>query len=340
MLSITTLSILTHRIVLEISVILSNMTTIHFFDTTKTDAEALRALTNSALPGRDVEFHSGPAAVAADAVIISPFVTSHVTDDMMAAMPNLKLIACRSTGYDNIDLPAAAKRGIAVCNVPSYGEHTVAEYAFGLMLSITRKIPLAIDMQKAGQPADHRLQGIDLLGKTLGILGAGRIGCHMASMARGFGMTVVAFDTMIDQERAKRYGFTYRPLKEVLATSDIVSIHVPNVPGTKHMLDAQAITRLKPSAIIINTARGEVIDTAALIAALQHGHIAAAALDVFEHQTQQHSLEISTLQALPNVILTNHNAFNTVEAVGRINQSTVENIAAFLADALPAAVTI
>jgi len=327
------------------------MTTIHFFDANPQSEAAIRQITAKPLSGQELAFHAGPAEALPDAVIISPFVTSRITAELIEAMPNLKLIACRSTGYDNVDLKAAAKHGVSVCNVPSYGENTVAEYAFGLILTLTRKIPQAIDQLKAGNTSHEALQGTDLMGKTLGILGAGRIGCQMAKIAGGFGMKIVAYDTFTDSKRAEQYGFTYLPLDDVLATADVLSVHVPNIPETKHLLNARTLATVKPSAVIVNTARGEVIDARALIDALSGGRLAGAALDVFEgeklasidaeldqlrakevdHLVLQHSLEISVLQKLPNVILTNHNAFNTAEAVGRINQTTVENIAAFLA---------
>ena len=326
------------------------MSNIHFFDVTDHDAPALKQLSAELLPDHQVSFHPGPVTLQPDATIISPFVTSTVSAKLIAGMPQLGLIACRSTGYDNVDLKAAAAHDVRVCNVPSYGENTVAEYGFGLLLALTRKIPPAITQLRSGNTSHDALRGIDLMGKTLGILGAGRIGCHMAQIAGGFGMKVIAFDAYPDSKRAKQYNFTYQTQDEVLAGADILSLHVPNLPETKHLLNAAALAKMKTSAIIINTARGEVIDTRALIDALTTGRIAGAALDVVEGEeiasldaeldllrakttdrlVLERNLEIATLQKLPNVILTNHNAFNTVEAVGRINRTAVENIAAYL----------
>jgi D-lactate dehydrogenase len=328
--------------------------TIHFFDTSPDTSASLGELAKTSLPGQAVEFHPGTVIPEADAVVIAPFVSSRVTADMIAAMPQLKLIATRSTGYDHIDLAAATKHGVHVCNVPSYGENTVAEYAFGLLLALTRKIPQAIDRFRAGDSSHEVLQGLDLMGKTLGIIGAGRIGCHAASIGRGFGMTVLAYDAYPDPKRAQTHGFTYAGLEEVLQKSDIVSLHVPNLPETKHLINTRTLALLKPTAILINTARGEVVESRALIDALDHGRLAGAALDVFEGEQLaampeelaalrakttdrlllEHNLELSILQKFPNVILTNHNAFNTIEAVARINQTTVENIASFLSGKL------
>lgn len=325
------------------------MATIHFFDAPELSTADLRQQA-TALTGETVEYHEGSVVAAPDAKIISPFVSSRVSREIIQAMPQLKLIACRSTGYDNIDLTAATERGIVVCNVPSYGENTVAEYAFGLLLALVRKIPQAAEQLTHGDTSHTALQGMDLMGKTLGILGAGRIGCRMAAIGRGFGMTVIAYDAYPDPARAEQFGFTYQTQAQVLAQADVLSLHVPNLPNTKHLIEAKALAQMKPSAVLVNTARGEVIDTHALIEALSQKHLAGAALDVFEGEdvisldaeldqlratavdqlVLQRNFELDTLRKLPNVLLTNHNAFNTAEAVARINQTTIANITGFL----------
>lgn len=299
------------------------MQTIHFFDTTEADIDHLRSLAAEYLPEAKLKFHDGPVSSQPDTTIISPFVLSTVSADIIAAMPKLKLIATRSTGFDHIDLAAAQARDIKVCNVPAYGENTVAEYAFGLLLALGRKIPLSIAQLKEGNADTDNLQGIDLMGKTLGILGAGRIGCRAAAIGNGFGMKVLAYDAFTDPARAEQFGFTYTSLETILTEADVLSLHVPNLPETKHLIDAQALAQMKPSAILINTARAEVVDVAALVTALKEKRIAGAALDVFEG-------DVAALQAMPNVLLTSHNAFNTAEAVARIRQTTIQNIAAFL----------
>ncbi len=326
------------------------MANIHFFDASDQDTAALKLLAAEQLGGHHLTFHPGPVAPQPDATVVSLFVTSTLSADIIAAMPQLRLVACRSTGYDHIDLRAAAAHAVRVCNVPSYGENTVAEYGFGLLLALTRKIPQAVAQLRAGNTAHDALQGVDLMGKTLGLVGAGRIGCHMAQIARGFGMRVIAFDAQPDQQRAQSYHFTYQSLDDVLAQADVLSLHVPAAPDTRHLLNAAALAKMKPTALVINTARGEVIDTLALIQALTTGRLAGAALDVVEgeqiasldaelhqlraqaadHLVLEHNLELTTLQKLPNVILTNHNAFNTIEAQARINRTTIDNIAAYL----------
>lgn len=283
--------------------------------------------------------------------VLSIFVNSTVTEAAIEKLPKLKLIACRSTGFDNVDIEAAQARNITVENVPTYGTHTVAEYAFGLLLSLTRKLPQAIEAAHKGEAWHAALQGIDLNEKTLGIIGAGRIGSCLSKAAVAFNMKVLAFDKFPKDEIAKDAGFTYASLEEVLAQSDIISLHVAYTPESHHMINAENIKRIKPGTIIINTARGELIDNKALIEALQSGHLGGAGLDVIEgeqllgmHEEMalldrgglvdgilQHSLEISILQKMPNVIVTHHNAFNTREAVGRINQTSIDNIKQFLA---------
>ncbi len=285
-----------------------------------------------------------------DATIISVFVGSRVTAEMLELMPNLKLIACRSTGVDNVDLVAAKARGIAVASVPTYGDHTVAEYTFGLLLALTRKIPQAEAALARGETDHLALEGTDLAGKMFGLVGSGKIGRNVAAIAKAFGMTVLAYDPFPNEPAAAQIGFTYASLSEVLTAADVISLHVPHTNETHHLLNADRLKLVKPSVLVVNTARGEIIDTKALVAALEDHRIAGAALDVFEgeklagveeelHQLraatvdqmvlEQH-MELSILERLPNVVMTNHNAYNTLEAVSRINQTTIENIISFI----------
>jgi len=327
------------------------MANIHFYDVGDLDREPLERELSS---GNTLAFSSGNLSVQtadADCEIASVFVGSQVSDAVLAAMPRLKLVACRSTGFNNVDLAAAVKRNVMVVNVPTYGENTVAEYAFGLLLALVRRLPQAINSVQQGN-ADHTdLRGSDLRGKTLGVVGAGRIGCHMAQIGRGFEMTVLAYDPAPVPERAAQYGFSYAELDDLLKQADFVSLHVPYLPSTKHLLDRTRLSLMKPSAFVVNTARGEIVDTSALVEALRNEQLAGAALDVFEGEKlvdvdaelqllreggssgEQlvENLELDVLKRLPNVILTDHNAFNTVEALGRINDVTVTNIRQFLA---------
>ncbi|HMT19071.1 MAG TPA: 2,3-bisphosphoglycerate-dependent phosphoglycerate mutase [Candidatus Saccharibacteria bacterium] len=292
--------------------------------------------------------------IHADAEIISVFVTSSVTREMIEKMPNLRAIACRSTGFNNIDLRATADNNVSVLNVPTYGESTVAEYAFTLLLALVRKLP---EMFSEGQTIESQelLTGTDLFQKTIGVIGTGHIGQHTLQIARGFNMRILAYDAFPKEGLDKELGFEYVELEDLLKQSDIVSLHAPYLPETHHLLNEDRIALMKKGAIIVNTARGELIDTIALVTHLENGHLGGAALDVIEgevflNQTQEanllrshkltpemmeHSVEISALRKLPNVIISPHNAFNTREAVGRINDMTAKNIVAYWYGSMP-----
>lgn len=327
------------------------MTTIHIYDTTPDDQNRLQSLLTQA---GDLRFSAEPltgANVDTEAEVISVFLTSPIDAELMQKMPNLKLIACRSTGFDHIDLVAASKLGIAVVNVPSYGASTVAEYSFGLLLTLTRKIIAASEAFQTGVAEHDALRGIDLSGKTLGLIGTGHIGRNVAAIAKGFGMPVLAYDAYPDAEWAKGSGVTYADLDTVIGSSDVITLHIPYSKEVHHLLDAAKFKLMRPTAIIVNTARGELIDTVALLEALVAGQLYGAALDVFEGETLvdvhnelrtlrqqgkqellEQGVELDILRKLPNVLVTNHNAFNTTEALGRINQTTAENITQFLSN--------
>ncbi|HVQ44486.1 MAG TPA: NAD(P)-dependent oxidoreductase [Candidatus Saccharimonadia bacterium] len=288
------------------------------------------------------------AAEASGAEVISVHVTSQVTAEVMAALPKLKLIACRTTGYDNVDLAYAAAHDIAVVTVPAYGQDTVAEYAFLLMMAVSRRLMLSAHSVRAQTVTPTKLTGHELAGKTLGIIGTGRIGRQAARIARGFSMTVIACDVYPNPAAATELGFTYAPLPEVLAAADYLTLHAPATPETHHLLGAQQFAQMKPGVFIVNTARGSLIDTPALIAALNSGHVAGAGLDVLEGEEllslpdeltllsahelgddARHVLGIDILRQLPNVLITSHNAYNSFEALGRIRDVTIANIHAW-----------
>jgi len=280
-----------------------------------------------------------------DAVVISIFADSKVSAKVMDTMPNLKLIATRTTGYDHIDLKAATERGITVVNVPAYGEETVAEYAFALLLTLSRKVREAASAVSVAQVDTAALCGFDLGGKTFGVVGCGRIGQHAARIAKGFGMDVIAYDPYPNQEKAQEIGFTFVDLPELMQRSDVISLHAPATKENHHLINAEALAHTKPTAVLVNTARGELLDTTALVQALSNNTLAGAALDVLEfeallqrdnaikaaaeaisHEEAQAVLDILSLRAMPQVVITPHNAFNTREAVDRIRQTTIQNI--------------
>lgn len=306
------------------------------------------------LGGDEITFHEGPLSAFPDladdqAEALCIFIDSPVGEAEMSRFPALKLIATRSTGFDHIDLAAAKAHGIAVATVPFYGENTVAEFAFALLLSLSRRIPEAEALVRTGAFSPTGLRGFDLAGKTLGVVGCGHIGMHMIRMANGFGMKVLGFDTHPDDAVARENGFTYASLPDLFAQSDIISLHVPYNPHTHHLINKENIGTIKKGAYLINTSRGAVIETEALVEALRSDALAGAGLDVLEEEgdlndemqllAQAHpnedalkvTLENHYLIEHPRVIVTPHLAFNTTEAVTRILDTTIENIRSFAA---------
>jgi len=303
------------------------------------------------LPNHELTFLEGPLTVDnvmdhRDTQVLSVFVGSPIDTPIINSLADLSLIATRSTGFDHIDLSKASQKKITVCNVPFYGENTVAEHAFTLMLSLSRMIPESLDRTEDGSFDYHGLRGWDVKGKTIGIVGGGHIGMHMARMARGFHMNVIVFDINRDEKMAAELGFTYVDLDEMYAKADVISLHVPLNDHTKHMLNKDAFAKMKDGVVIINTARGGLIDTDSLIVALRSGKVSQAGLDVLEGEEDLIDeveltmnnlkkdevltlLQNHQLMEMPHVIITPHNAFNSIEAVQRILQTTVDNIEAF-----------
>jgi D-lactate dehydrogenase len=278
---------------------------------------------------------------------LSPFIYSKIDAALLNSLPSLKIIATRSTGFDHVDLDAARARSVVVANVPSYGENTVAEHTFGLILAVTRNI------HKAHYKVTHRdfslegLEGMDIAGKTLGVIGTGRIGLHVIKIARGFGMKVLAYDIRQEPLLAEVLNFQYVPLETLLRESDIVTLHAPYNKHTHHMINAETLATMKQGAILINTARGGLVDTEALIAALDTGRLSGAGLDVLEgeqllreeqqilhqhdvpHETLRTLLDSSILIRRPDVVVTPHIAFFSREAQQRILDTTIENLVRF-----------
>lgn len=285
-----------------------------------------------------------------DFEIISVFVNSVIDARVLDYLPKLKLIVTRSTGFDHLDLDLCKSRGIAVANVPSYGEETVAEYTFALLLNLSRKVYLSFDrIRETGSFSLEGLRGFDLNGKTLGVIGTGRIGRNVIEIATGFNMKVVAFDPKPNLDYAAKMNYQYLPFDEVLAQADIITLHTPYTESNHHLIDSTAFNKMKKGVYFINTARGALVDTMALVNALRSGQVAGAALDVLEEEGiikdelnvlsagQLDSYDLKAVLAdhllidMPNVIITPHNAFNTHEALKRILTTSIENIKNFLA---------
>lgn len=280
-----------------------------------------------------------------DSDAISVFIYSKIDEPIIREFPNLKLISTRSTGFDHIDLEACKKQGITVCNVPSYGENTVAEHAFALILSISRGVCRTCPRFEHDFSLEG-LMGFDLKGKTIGVVGAGQIGLHVIRIAKGFGMNVLAFDVHPNKILSEVLGFEYTSLEDLLSGSDIITLHVPYNKYTHHLLNRDNFKLVKKGAILINTARGSIVETEALIEALDKKILSGAGLDVIEgeeliKEEKQLLYEPKNIEALSslvkdhillskdNVVFTPHIAFYSKEALERILETTVENISAF-----------
>lgn len=280
-----------------------------------------------------------------EASLVSVFVTSKITSKVIDKLPDLEFIAARSTGYDHIDVAHGRKNHILTSTVPSYGDDTVAEYTFMLLLAVAKRLNESIEQVETGLINHPELTGSDLNGKTIGVAGTGKIGRQVAAIATGFGMKVLGYDIQPDKDN----GIDYVSFDELLGESDILSLHLPLSDDTHHIIDSKALAKTKKGVILINTARGGLIDTKALIDCLYSGQVGGAGLDVvegenllrFEEEIElMHpdsvdrdllfSAEHSILQRLSNVVMTPHNAFNSREALLRIRQTTVENIKQYL----------
>ncbi len=319
------------------------------FEVEHREASAFEALSRAF----DVELVEEPlsrsnAARFADASSVSTFIYSTLDRRVLEKLTDLRFVATRSTGYDHIDLAYCGRHGIVVSNVPEYGANSVAEHVFALLLAISHRLIDANERARTGRffsPAN--LQGFELAGKTLGVLGTGSIGRHVIRIAKGFAMDVVACDVKPDPALARSLAFRYAPLSEVLRSADVLTLHVP--AQDKPLIADREFRRMKTGSVIINTARGSLIDARALIQALSSGKIAAAGLDVLPDEPaireeaelictffcNKHDLRNlvadHVLLRMNNVIVTPHGAFNTREAVKRIVDTTVRNLSSFAA---------
>jgi D-lactate dehydrogenase len=305
------------------------------------------------LKGHELSFHAETlraenAAMADGAEAVSVFIYSKIDEPLLAAIPSLKLVTTRSMGFDHIDLKACAAHGVTATRVPAYGERTVAEHAFALVLALSRKIFLAYERTEKGIFDYHGLQGFDLFRKTIGIVGGGKIGMNVAHIAKGFDMEILVADPFPKPELAAEVGFTYVPFEELLKRSDVISMHAPYMPATHHMINETNVMTIKRGAILVNTARGALVDTKALLKGLESGVLSGAGLDVLEEEcTIKEESELMgkdfpqkcdlmtvvrnhMLIARNDVVITPHIAFNSREAVERILGTTVENITGFI----------
>lgn len=317
------------------------MIDVSVYDTKPYDREFLsRAACANGMTFRFHEFRlsaeTALAAKGAQAVCI--FVNDHANRACLQALAALdvKLIALRCAGHNNVDLVAARELGLAVVRVPAYSPHAVAEHTVGLLLTLNRKIHRAYNRVRELNFSLSGLVGFDIQGKTIGIIGTGKIGRIAAQIFRGFDANVLAYDPFPVHDWADTHGIRYTDMNNLLAQSDVISLHLPLSPDTLYLLNAQTISQMKRGAFIVNTSRGKLVDTTALIAALKSGHIGGVALDVYEEEegiffqdlSGQVLLddELSHLLMFPNVLVTSHQAFLTREALNEIARVTTDNI--------------
>lgn len=304
------------------------------------------------LHGHEISFATDPITLETPALdtieILSVFIYSKVDKELLEKMPALKMIVTRSTGFDHIDIEACKARNIIVTNVPEYGTQTVAEHTFALLLALSRKIVQSVERTQKSDFSLDGLRGFDLYKKTLGVVGAGHIGQAVIRIANGFGMDVLVTSPHQDMELAQKLGFMYVDLEHLFRVSDIITFHVPLTPETKHMLNKENIAQLKKGCIVLNTARGGIIETEALLNGLEQGIVVGAGIDVLEEEcfikeerqllTSQFLKECDikaqllnhVLVTKENVLVTPHNAFNSIEALQRILDVSVENVLSFV----------
>jgi D-lactate dehydrogenase len=321
------------------------------FDTHRFDRAALEKENISA--GHELRFYEvrldlGTAQLASGCHAVCAFVNDTLDRPTLTALHlgGVRLIALRCAGYNQVDVPAAQELGLVVTRVPEYSPHAVAEHAVALLLTLNRKIHRAYNRVREFNFSLEGLVGFDLHGKTVGIVGTGKIGAVFATIMAGFGCRLLAYDPF----PRKDLPVTYVDCPELLAESDIISLHVPLLPQTHHFLNKKTLAQMRPGSFIINTSRGALIEAHALLDALKSGQIGGAALDVYEEETGVffHDLSGEILQddvlarliSLPNVLITSHQAFLTHEALANIARTTLDTASAFEKGTVPKSVLV
>lgn len=286
------------------------------------------------------KLHTETASLAAGFEAVCVFVNDRLDAEVIEklASSGTRLLVLRCAGYNNVDLSAAQHHGLTVMRVPAYSPHAVAEHTIALILALDRKLHRAYNRVREGNFALDGLLGFDLCGRTAGIIGTGRIGMVVAQILTGLGCRVLAFDPVIS-ETSRSLGVDYTALDDLLARSDVVTLHCPLTPENRHLINREAIAKMKEGVMLINTSRGALVDTVAVIEALKSGRIGYLGLDVYEEEEQiffedRSGLIISDdvfsrLLTFPNVIITGHQAFFTREALDSIAATTMKNITDF-----------
>ncbi|MCU1741145.1 MULTISPECIES: 2-hydroxyacid dehydrogenase [unclassified Pseudomonas] len=316
-----------------------------FFSSQTYDRDSFLALSGAS----DLELHFQPARLNLDTAPLAhrhEVLCAFINDDLSApvleelAAGGTRLIALRSAGYNHVDLDAAARLGLCVVRVPAYSPHAVAEHAVALVLALNRRLHRAYNRTREGDFSLHGLTGFDLVGKTVGVVGTGQIGATFARIMAGFGCQLLAYDPFPNPELLA-LGARYLSLPELLAQSRIISLHCPLTAETHHLINRDTLAHLQPGAMLINTGRGGLVDTPALIDALKDGQLGYLGLDVYEEEAQVFFEDrsdlplqddvLARLLTFPNVIITAHQAFLTHEALAAIATTTLDNIAAWSA---------
>lgn len=283
-----------------------------------------------------------------DAEIVSVFAFSQVTKEVLEKFTHLKCVTTRSTGFDHIDLAYCKEKGIVVSNVPAYGVHSVAEHTFALMLALSRKLVESVERTRKGDFSIEGLRGFELFGKTLGVIGTGNIGKVVVQIGLGIGMKVIAYNHHEDED-LKKLGVQFMDLDSLLGNADVITLHLPLMPETKHIINMGNVSKIKKGALLINAARGGLIETSALLEGLDKKILAGIGLDVLEEECNMREerellstkfletcdLKVQLLDHIllgrENVIITPHNAFDSNESVQQILDTTVKNIQQFMA---------
>lgn len=294
----------------------------------------------------DARLSAATVQLARDCEAVCAFVNDDLGAEVINALgqAGVRLIALRSAGFNHVNLKQAEASGITVARVPAYSPHAVAEHTVGLILTLNRKMHRAYNRVREGNFALDGLLGFDLNGKTVGIVGTGKIGEVVARILNGFGCTLLAYDPVPNPD-CTALGVRYVPLDELFSRSHVITLQCPLTPETHHMIDASAIAKMKPGVMLINTSRGAVVDTPALIAGLKSGAIGSLGLDVYEEEADLFFQDLSQtfiqddvfarLLTFPNVLITGHQAFFTHEALTAIAETTIGNITAFEDDGAP-----
>lgn len=294
----------------------------------------------------EARLDSATASAAAGAQAVCAFVNDSLDAEVLSSLwaQGVRLVVLRSAGFNQVDLGAAARLGMAVGRVPEYSPHAVAEHTVALMLTLNRRTHRAHARVREGNFALDGLLGFDLFGKTVGVIGTGKIGACFARIMAGFGSRVLGSDPQVNPE-CVAFGLRYVPLPELLRESDVISLHCPLTPATRHLIGHDALRTIKRGAMLLNTSRGAVIDTAAVVAALKSGHLGSLGIDVYEEEADLFFRDLSDevlhddvfarLLTFPNVLITGHQAFFTVEALTAIATTTIDNVDSFVSTGKP-----